>query len=281
MKKNLLLTFISASILCFALTLITSESSTHPTNPDWGYTGAPLNSSFENTCGKSTCHNYSTANFTGTLSVSADSQYYNPGNTYTITVSIDETGINKFGFEICCLDASNVKAGTASLINTAITSNNTTVNNRWYVGHHSANSTKVWQFNWTAPSTNVGDVTFYATGVCANGDGHDTGDHVGKTTFVFSPNPFNGVADVEANGSSLLIQNPVSDKILVSFKNAVAGKSTVQLFDSNGKLVSVLMNENQNTGIETRSFDKPAASGIYFLDYTHGNFHEVKKVVVL
>ena len=35
-----------------------------------------------------------------------------------------------------------------------------------------------WQFNWTAPSSNEGDVTFYGVFNAANGDGSNGGDKI-------------------------------------------------------------------------------------------------------
>ena len=134
MKKSFILSLSLALIVFTALTLISTQSSTHPNAPDWGYTAAPT----ESTCGKSTCHNNTPNSGSGSVTITFDSQFYIPGNTYVVTVATDETGMSRFGFETCCLDASNIKAGSQSLINTNNTSANTVVNNRWYVGHKSA-----------------------------------------------------------------------------------------------------------------------------------------------
>src|SRR5262249_38056500 len=42
-------------------------------------------------------------------------------------------------------------------------------------------------FDWTPPSTNVGDVILYAAGNAANGNTLETGDHIYTTTLRLSP----------------------------------------------------------------------------------------------
>lgn len=276
MKKLTLLSL--TALLTITLIICNLQTSqTHPNSPDWGYTGAPS----ENTCGKSSCHNNTPNSGAGTLSITFDSQYYVPGNTYLVTVSTDETGMSRFGFETNCLDATNTKQGSATLINTTNTSFNNTTLNRWYVGHKSAGSTKTWTFNWTAPATNAGDLTFYVASICANNNNNSSGDHCYTNSAVFQPQP-NSVINVLSNENDFqLIQNPVTDKILVSYNNSIKGKSLIRLLDLNGRVVKILLNEEQNTGSQTSTFLAPETSGLYLIDYSNGNNHTVKKVIVL
>src|SRR6185369_13678069 len=44
-----------------------------------------------------------------------------------------------------------------------------------------------WTFDWTAPSTDVGPVTFYAAGNQANNDGNTSGDFIYKTFVTSAP----------------------------------------------------------------------------------------------
>lgn len=276
MKKSTLLTVTSIFIIALIIGSL-KPSQTHPNAPDWGYTGAPS----ENTCGKSTCHNNTPNSGAGTVSITFDAQYYVPGNTYLVTVTTDEAGMGRFGFETNCLDASNNKQGTAALINTTNTSLNTTTLNRWYVGHKSAGTTKTWTFNWTAPATNVGDLTFYVASLCANNNNNSTGDHCYTTSAVFQPQLSSVNSVTSATGNFELIQNPVSDKIMINYNNLQTGNTQIRLLDISGKVVSVLLNEEQNPGAHTSTFLSPNTSGLYLLDYSNGNIHEVKKMIVL
>src|SRR4029079_13376265 len=56
-----------------------------------------------------------------------------------------------------------------------------------------------WTFNWTAPPTDIGIVTFYAAGNQANNDGNTSGDYIYKT-FVTSA-PFSATPDYDVGVS--------------------------------------------------------------------------------
>ena len=44
--------------------------------------------------------------------------------------------------------------------------------------HRGTSSTGVWNFQWTAPSTNMGNVTFFASGLATGGSSGNDGDFV-------------------------------------------------------------------------------------------------------
>lgn len=277
MKRKNLITIIATSAIALIFVFLTTDSYTKILQAPTIATGAPS----ENTCGKSGCHNTTPNSFTGTLDVSFNQPFYKPDSTYVVTVSTNETGMTRFGFSSTVLDGSDVKQGTWSLSNVINTSLQTAANNRAYVGHKSANTTNSWTFNWKAPSTNVGDVTIYVASICGNANNSSSGDHCYTTSLVFQPNPFSVVSELTNDKNSLLVQNPVTDKLFVSFRSSLSANTKIQLFDMNGKMVSVLMNEEQAAGTHAKTFEKPTTPGMYFIDYSSGNNHEVKKVIVL
>ena len=120
----------------------------------------------------------------GQISISAPSTYV-PGQTYQVTVThtnADPTR-RRWGFQLTALDTSDEKAG--ELQNTSVLTQVITGGpggNRQYI-EHSPSGTFInqqggasWTFNWVAPSTDVGVVTFYAAGNHANNDGKTSGD---------------------------------------------------------------------------------------------------------
>ena len=44
-----------------------------------------------------------------------------------------------------------------------------------------------WSFNWTAPATNVGPITFYAAGLQGDNSGDESGDETYTKTAVIQP----------------------------------------------------------------------------------------------
>ncbi len=140
--------------------------------PPAGRTGAPG----ELTC--TDCHNATAG--TGQFTITAPSSY-TPGQTYSIQVrhTTTDTTRKRWGFEMASL-AGGTNAGTFA--NTTGNTQLKTGSGKTYVEHTSAGTFQnqtggaVWTFNWTAPATNVGNVTFYAAGLQANNNGSESGD---------------------------------------------------------------------------------------------------------
>ncbi len=165
--------------------------------PPAGYTGAPNEE--PEACAE--CHVPPDAG-TGQISVSAP-QTYIPGQTYQITVThtnADPTRL-RWGFQLTALDPSDEKAGNLQSTDalTQILNNAGPGGARQYVEHTSAGTFvgqqggASWTFNWTAPPTDVGPITFYSAGNHANNDGNTSGDHIYRT-FVASA-PFSSTPD--------------------------------------------------------------------------------------
>ena len=203
--RLILLPSLLAAIFGF---LLSSNTATQPVNafsagPPAGYTGAPGEE--PEACAE--CHVPSDAG-TGHISITAP-QTYVPGQTYPITVThtnADPTRI-RWGFELTVLDTSDEKAGNLQNADefTQVVSNAGPGSMRQYI-EHSVNGTFIgqqngasWTFNWTAPATDIGIVTFYAAGNQANNDGNTSGDYIYKT-FVTSA-PFSATPDFDINVS--------------------------------------------------------------------------------
>src|ERR1043166_8386973 len=160
--------------------------------PPAGYTGAPQEE--PEACAE--CHVPPDAG-TGRISITAP-QTYVPGHTYPVTVThtnADPTRL-RWGFELTVLDnASDEKTGELQGIDgtTQVLNNAGPGSARQYI-EHTAVGTFVgqqngasWTFNWTAPSTDVGPVTFYAAGNQANNDGNTSGDYIYRTFVASAP----------------------------------------------------------------------------------------------
>ena len=134
---------------------------------------------------------------TGKISITAP-QTYVPGQTYPITVThqnADPTRL-RWGFQLTVLDtASDEKAGDLQSTNglTQVLNNAGPGSARQYIEHTSAGTFvgqqngASWTFNWTAPATDVGPVTFYAAGNHANNDGNTSGDYIYRTFVASAP----------------------------------------------------------------------------------------------
>ena len=162
--------------------------------PPAGYTGANSGA----TCG--TCHTGTTVNGGGggaLISVNSGATTYSPGgNSIPVTVTISDAAMTRFGFQLVALDASNSNIGTlAAGVGTVLTN----LGGKTYVSHSIGVTSSLFQtftFNWTPPTTNVGNITFYAAGVAGNNNGSDAGDHVYTTSVVLTPGSGSSTAPV-------------------------------------------------------------------------------------
>jgi hypothetical protein len=170
--------------------------------PPASRTGAPG----ESTC--TSCHSQNTGS--GQFSIIAPANY-TPGQTYQIQVRhiASDPSRQAWGFELTSL-AGTAPAGT--LANTAANTRIRTGNGRTYIEQNSSGvfsgqtGGASWVFNWTAPATDVGNVTFYAAGLQADDDGGEGGDQTYTTSTVSQPQQVvvihHGFSDFDGDGKA-------------------------------------------------------------------------------
>jgi hypothetical protein len=155
-------------------------------------TGAPAAlGGVEPTC--VACHSSFALNSgAGLLSISAPEQY-EPGVTYEIQVSLEDTGRVRWGFEMTSIDDLLAGAGSFAVGPDGFTQISMT-GDRDYIKQTSSGTAdgqadqNEWTFSWTAPDLDIGPVTLYAAGVAADSTGGSSGDDV-YSAFVTVPEP--------------------------------------------------------------------------------------------
>jgi uncharacterized protein (TIGR03437 family) len=156
--------------------------------PPVARTGAPALGLFpaELTC--QGCHSSFVLNSgPGALTISGLPATYTLGAEVTVTVTLNQTGSMRYGFEATMLDDLGRRAGDLTITEADRTRLQDGTGNfvgRQYVqqitGGLAPNGTNQasWTFRWKAPATNVGRVTLYVSGNAANGNGNNAGDHI-------------------------------------------------------------------------------------------------------
>lgn len=149
--------------------------------PDPARTGAPG----ELTCATAECHGTARTVDPQRFSIIVPATY-EPGRTYQIKVRhiSGDAARRRWGFQITALAANNLRAGVWQNVNedTQIVEDNFL--NREYAQHSLAGSFAgqpggaSWTINWTAPTKNVGRVTFYAAGNQAADNNSSSGDQI-------------------------------------------------------------------------------------------------------
>ncbi|HET9253385.1 MAG TPA: choice-of-anchor V domain-containing protein [Candidatus Eisenbacteria bacterium] len=162
--------------------------------PPTGHTGAPG----EGVC--STCHTGG-GSFDGSLTIDAPDEYQ-PGMGYTVTVTLQDPGQSRWGFELVPLrrdGADLVMAGSLTNLSPH-TLIQEIFDGKQYISHTSnvldqgepdgtyagtADGPVSWSFTWTAPPAGSDTVWFYAAGNAANNN-----EQNGAGDFVYTTNRF-------------------------------------------------------------------------------------------
>ena len=267
--------------LCF-LFLLFNEMYTNTSGSPAGRSGG----AGELTCATSTCHTGNANTGPGTVSITSNAlnDEYMPGQTYTITVTVDQSGISKFGFlTLVGYSASaNASTGTIQLTNTTETRLRTS-GARDYVTHRSAGTSgtnaKSWSFDWVAPGSNTGDVTFFASGNATNGQGNRTGDQVYTTSLVLtemltSLDPsFNEAPKVQ------VFPTFANESVTVRLDNAAYGEMDLQVVNLEGKVVYESREMAKGGQFDKTLFVNSWESGLYYLRVTGEYFASVHKIM--
>lgn len=283
MNKLLLLTISSAIVVGVSSFIMLSD------NGRAGNTGSPG----ETTCANSGCHTSFTVN-TGPGSIRLTSNMpnwqYVPGQTYTINAIVKYTGRNLFGIGLEALTSANANAGTIVVTNSTKTQIKTrlvsgvTRNNLVHqLNGGSSNDSCVFSFNWVAPSTNIGNVTFYYAGICANGNGSESGDYVYNSSKIVTPAGTTGIQQIVKNTDELKVINlPGSNLLHLSYNAAEVGAVNAELYDIKGSIVASQDFGRQSEGKIELNMDlfNVNKSGLYILKIVHGSQQFSKKIVL-
>lgn len=238
-----------------------------------GKTGAPG----ENTCVQ--CHSGSAVNSgSGSISINTASMIngeYELGQTYDLSVTVEQTGLSLFGFSIVALDANGNSVGTlmagADNHSDAATISGIT---RQYLTHDfnggATADSHTFGFQWTAPTEDFGVITFYASGNAANGNEASSGDNVYSTSAQIQPVQPIGIAESK---ESMLLWNPSSMELGVN--GNVIENCQWEIFDVNGRLVLSKKGQTNQT-IKVSDLQK----GIYLVHCVYGNKTEIKKITI-
>ncbi len=176
-KTNTLLKLLFViPVLFISLTVFTTSS-----NPPAANAGEPAGTN----C--TSCHSgtaiTSGANWNAITISGLPLNGYVPGTVYALTVSGGAAATTKNGFQVTCLTSSNTNAGSMAAGTGTTTSSS---NGKTYISHSPSSTSGTWTFNWTAPASGIGTVTFYTSYNATNADGNFSGDLVYTKSFALS-----------------------------------------------------------------------------------------------
>lgn len=167
------------------------------TGPPSSRTGAPALGviAAEPTC--TACHGpYLLNSGPGVLAVSGLPPGYTPGEEYAVTVTINQSGQGRFGFEAMALEDLGRRAGdliVTDATRTRLVEGQGAYGGRQYIQHLQPGVSpnppgqSRWSFTWRAPAQSVGRVTFYVAVNAADGTGGTGNDYIYNTSQSLQP----------------------------------------------------------------------------------------------
>lgn len=166
--------------LALGASLAAATLSAHSGGPNNGLAAQPGN--YAN-CTQ--CHSTNAVNAgDGAMSVQGVPASYMPGQTYRLTVTLEDPGQSRWGFELVALDQSDANAGGLTSVDgntqTSIDSAGRIFAKQTRPGTFAgtSNGPVSWDLDWTAPAAGTGTVSFFAAGNAANNNNGNSGDFI-------------------------------------------------------------------------------------------------------
>lgn len=231
-----------------------------------GKTGSPGDGG---TCTQ--CHSSTLEAKEGWISSDIPVDGYLAGETYTITLAAEQTGINRFGFELTAEDASGAKVGTFDI---EAQSQVKLVNSNQAVTHTASgiaatDGAKSWSFKWTAPEAGTGPIGFYAAVNAANADGGTAGDEIYTTQLLVEEQIDNSIEYFLLEGWLKVYPNPARDLVRFHLNGLTPDDLEYQIFNLQGQLVArdVLRITRTNSIVSVSVSDLPG--GNYVIHFSN------------
>ncbi|MFZ1632771.1 MAG: choice-of-anchor V domain-containing protein [Chitinophagales bacterium] len=251
-----------------ALTLIISIISGLSTIASAKENGAPSANTGSPGDGKSCahvdCHTGSAVPKDGLIITNVPASGYLSGETYLVTVTVEELDVVKFGFQASPQNEDGDVLGSMDLISATDTK---FVGGGKYITHTltgtAGTGSRTWTFNWT-PEDAHGDVTFYVAVNASNNGDNASGDKIFTSSVRMSEDPDNIPLTIEQiNNIRFDIQALVQDELNLTVATAVNDAIIIDIIDLHGRLVSANSFDYSNG-----TFSLPVDnlnSGMYFV----------------
>ena len=240
-----------------------------------GNTGSPGD---DQTCAHVDCHTGSASHRDGLIFTDVPEEGYLSGVDYLVTVTINESGVSKFGFQASPQTVTGSKLGDMSLINASHTK---LTGGSKYITHTlsgtSGTDSRTWTFNWT-PDDAHGDVTFYVAVNASDGEENASGDKIYTSSVTVKEDPANIPLTIEElNKITFDMVSPANNELLLNIATPVNSEIFVNLFDINGALIS-----RTNFGSSNGTFTIPLSgfsSGLYFVSVSNDKGNLTKQFI--
>ena len=195
---------------------------------------------------------------------------YVPNEVYTARVSFDLVSGNSpggYGFQMVSLidsDDSDINGWADSEHSDNVQLVFASSTGRVYAEHNNISTTNEFTAQWTAPAENSGDISFYVSGLGANANGADSGDHApAPIRIIFPENNSTSISQVDSEIELNVYPNPTSEDLNIS---GSITNTTIEIYSHHGLIQSAQATNNQVT-IPINEL----SAGVYFVVIKNAN----------
>jgi hypothetical protein len=210
---------------------------------------------------------------------------YTPGQTYTIELSMQDAS-SRNGFQLVPLIASdNTAAGTVVVTDDTKTQIRSGAAGKQYLTQRTAgNSSSTWSFDWTAPSSNVGNVIFYVATNKTNNNSQASGDLVRLSQHVFNaPQSSASLTEYQVIQNSLSMNFNVSSSFLdIKFVTEQKEDLYINMVNLQGQsmLAKALGTSFPGDNLKSVKIPNTLATGLYVVNFLIGNKAYSRRIMV-
>ncbi|HKJ42459.1 MAG TPA: choice-of-anchor V domain-containing protein [Sunxiuqinia sp.] len=263
----------SAILLLIVVTagIIFTSEIMHSNGSPGGYTGSPLDS---RNCTQ--CHYGTAASRDSLISSDIPESGYIPGQTYSVSVKLDDSNMNACGFEL----TSETHFDKVGKFENITDQNTQTLNSgrsitHTYLSNSPTNGSKTWKVDWVAPAQYTGQVHFYVACNAANGNASSTGDQIYLSNYTVEEGQLTGIDQQKAPPLSIYY-NPGNRSIKILNIPNSKSKASAQVFSINGAPVKSVADVNQHATIDASDLN----AGVYIITVIQNNHVFSQKVSV-
>ena len=209
---------------------------------------------------------------------------YQLGERYSIGVIVTGSNSRGYGFQAIAMNENN-SAGTITLNES---SNNVELNGD-YVQQSTTTNSGNWVFDWIAPLTNIGDITFSVSGLATGGSSNNSGDDVYTHAISISYQQLHTKSDFEKKTFQLFSNypNPFNPYTKIRFRLDKNEFVNITIYDMQGNVVNNLIRGIKYSGYNTITWDatdnrgQAVSAGSYIYSVEIGDLRKTKKMILL
>ena len=230
------------------------------------------------------CHGGSVNTGSGSIQIIGLPSFYTPGETYPIEVLVDGSNSRGFGFQAAVMKG-DIFAGSFS-----INSNSNYLEmNGDYIQQNSRNPEGSWVFDWIAPSSDIGEIIFSASGLATGGSSSTSGDDVYTAELSIPSQPLSIHTNLESTIFMLHnnYPNPFNPFTTIVYELKEQSFVELNIYDLSGNSIIRLVNEIQYPGYKSlqwsgnNNMGMSVPSGVYIYSISSKGKTQNKKMTLI